>query len=806
MIAPNQEKRTNGLICLFLALGTVLVYSRVFVCGFTNYDDPNYITDNVHVKTGLSAANVAWAFTTGHASNWHPLTWISHMVDCQIFGLNPAGHHAVNLLFHIANTLLLFGVLKRMTGAVWRSACVAALFAWHPLHVESVAWVSERKDVLSTFFWMLTMLAYLRCVKEFKARSSKFKVYYGLTLLCFAFGLMSKPMVVTLPFVLLLLDFWPLQRISVPRFAIGDSKAGEEWRFGRVSLARALLEKAPLIALAIAGSIVTFLVQQHGGAVQSLESFAFPDRVANALVTCFRYVGHMFWPGGLAIFYPFQRNLPVWQWAGAAVMLAAVTALAFMWRRRRPFFITGWLWYLGTLLPVIGLVQVGMQAMADRYTYLPLVGLFIAVVWGANEAAQRMPQIKVPSFAAAGAVLAACAALTVAQIGYWHDSIALFKHAIAVTDDNSLAHVNLGEAYDRLGRTAEAKAEFTEALKIDPDSPGTINGLGEVYAHGGDATNAVKYFESALRKRPFFGDALYNLGNVLAAEGKYAEAAADYARAVQANPDRADAHNNLGVMLVKLNRLDEAVNEFKAALRANPDMPEVEDELGGVYAKSGRDAEARMHYAEAIRLNPNFAHAHTRLGYLLAREGRGDLAITHFQKVVELEPNNGAGYRDLASAYMAQKLFDKAAAAYGEAIRLDPNDAAARSLLGGAFLSVGNYEGAIQSFREALRINPDLVGALRNLAWILATNPKVELRNGAEALRLAEHVNQLDTERIPRLLECLDVAQAELGRFDDALKTAEQVRQLAAAAGDTNTASRAAKRIELYRAGKPFRE
>jgi tetratricopeptide (TPR) repeat protein len=806
VIASSQDKRTSGQICLFLAIGTLLIYSRVFFCGFTNYDDPNYITENFHVKTGLSVGNVAWAFTTGHASNWHPLTWISHMVDCQFFGLNPGGPHAVNLLLHTANTLLLFGVLKRMTGAVWRSACVAALFAWHPLHVESVAWLSERKDVLSTFFWMLTMLAYLRYATELKARTSKAKVFYGLTLLCFACGLMSKPMVVTLPFVLLLLDFWPLRRISDPRFMIGDSKVEAEGRFGRVSLARAFLEKTPMFALAVAASVVTFLVQQHGGAVQSLETLTFQERIANALVTYLRYVGHTIWPGGLSIYYPFKHDLPVWQWAGAAVILLGVTVAALVWRRQRPFFIAGWLWYLGTLVPVIGLVQVGTQAMADRYTYLPLVGLFIATVWGANEAVQRMPRMKVPFFAAGGAALTVCAVLTVVQVGYWHDSISLFKHAIAVTRDNSLAHVNLGEAYDRLGRTAEAKEEFTQALKIDPDSPSTINGLGEVYAHGGDATNAVKLFESALRKRPYFGDALYNLGNVLAAEGKYAEAAGNYAKAVQAKPDKADAHNNLGAMYVKLGRLDDAVKEFQAALRANPNLAEAEDDLAGVYLKQGQPAKARAHYAEAIRIDPNFAHAHSRLGYLLAREGRGDLALTHFEKVIELEPNNGAAYRDLAGAYMVQKLFEKAGAAYTEAIRIDPNDAAARSLLGGVYLSVGNYESAIKSFREALRVNPDLVGALRNLAWILATNPRAELRNGPEALRLAEHLNQLDTERIPRLLECLDVAQAEVGRFDDAVKTAEQVRQLAAAAGDTNTAGRAAQRIEIYRAGKPFRE
>jgi tetratricopeptide (TPR) repeat protein len=798
-MAATHEQRTSRLIGAALILGTLLAYGRVLTCGFTNFDDPNYITENSHVSSGLSAGNLAWAFTTGHASNWHPLTWISHMVDCQIFGLHAAGHHAVNLLFHLANTLLLFGILKRMTGAIWRSAAVAALFAWHPLHVESVAWLSERKDVLSAFFWLLTMRAYLRYVEEFKVHSPKFKACYVMALVWFVCGLMSKPMVVTLPFVLILLDYWPLRRI------LSSGEAGTPAP-GTVSFRRALLEKAPMLALALIASLITFFVQQHGGAVRSLESLPFQERAANALVSYVRYMGDLFWPRDLAVFYPFPGHIAGWQWGGAAALLAVVTLGAFSLRRRHPFLITGWLWYLGTLVPVIGLVQVGTQAMADRYTYLPSIGWFIALAWGAGEAVQRLPRTKLPVLAAGGAALVACLALTVVQTGYWKNSRTLFSHAIAVTKDNTLAHVNLGEAYDKEGNAELAKAEFMKALQINPESASTLNGLGEVLAHGGDTANAVKYFDSALSRRPFFGDAHYNLGNVFAATGDYVQAAAHYAEAVRAKPDSPDAHNNLGAMLVKMGRWDDAANEFKTALRLNPNFPEAEDELGGVLAKLGQTDAARQHYAVAVRLKPDFAHAQNRLGFMLAKSGRIDLAIPHLLKATVLEPTNSVAFRDLAAAYAGQGELDKAVAAYKDASRLDTNDASARSLMGGVLMAQGNHEAAIEAFRDALRLNPDLPGALRNLAWILATCPKPELRNGAEAVRLAEHVNHLSPQPDPRMLEALDVALAEAGRFDDAIKTAEQVRQLAGADGDANTAKRAAQRLELYRAGKPFHE
>ena len=798
----NHEQRLSRLICLALVLGTLAAYGRVLTCGFTNYDDPAYITENIHVEPGLSASGVEWAFTTGHASNWHPLTWISHMADCQIFGLRPAGHHAVNLLFHLTNTLLLFGVLKRMTGAMWRSACVAALFAWHPLHVESVAWLSERKDVLSAFFWLLTMGAYA-CYVAARAKqipvASEVRKHYVLTLIFFVLGLLCKPMLVTLPFALLLLDYWPLRRILVSR-EMGATASGA------VPLRQALLEKAPMMALAVVTSIITFLVQQRGGTVSSLETLPLSERTANAVVAYVRYLTNLFWPHDLSIYYPFQHGLAVWQWGGAAVILAFISMAALAWRQRYPYFITGWLWYLGTLVPVIGLVQVGMQAMADRYTYLPLIGIFIAIAWGATEAIQRLPQLKKPAFAVGGLVLAACLTLTVVQIGYWQDSKTLFKHAIAVTKNNSLAHVNLGEAYDKEGKNAEARAEFEQALAIDPDAPGTLNGLGAVYAHGGDAANAVKYFQAALKKRPSFGDAHYNLGNVLAAEGNYPQAAEQYFEAVKLKPDSPDAHNNLGAMLVKLGRLDEAVDEFKAALRANPNFAEAEDELGGVLAKLGQADTARTHYAEAVRLKPDFVHARLKLGLLEARAGQIDFAINNFLVAVRVEPTNADAHFNLAAAYAAKRDLNNAASEFDAATRLNPADADGWGRLAGVLNVLGRHAEAVRAYREAIRRRADWAAAMHDLAWILATNPNAELRNGAEALRLAQTANELTDNRDPNMLAALDTAYAEVGRFDDAIKTAEKVQQLATNAAQAKIAGQAAKRVELYRAGKAFHE
>ena len=440
-------------ICIFLAVSTFAVYSQVQDHEFINYDDDKYVTNNEYVKAGFTRDSVGWALTTSYNSNWHPMTWLSHMLDAQLFGPNSKGHHLTNLLFHIANVLLLFLVLLRMTGALWQSGFVAALFALHPLNVESVAWVAERKNVLSTFFWLLTMWAYIRYAQKTNLKR------YSLVILFFAMGLMSKPMLVTLPFVLLLLDYWPLRRLQSDR---------------RTAISRLVYEKIPLLVL-VAGSVVTTLtVQKMGGALGSLNAFPIQERVINALVSYWLYLQKMIWPGGLAIFYAHPENtLSVWKGLATAALLALVTTAAIRLARRAPYFAVGWFWYLGTLIPVIQLVQTGSIAMADRYAYVPLIGIFIIIAWGLPELLAKWRLRSRILTIAAGIWISTLMLMTWNQVSHWKNSITIFSHAIEVTDieypDFLLAHNNLANALLAEGRTGKAISHYKMAINLMPD-------------------------------------------------------------------------------------------------------------------------------------------------------------------------------------------------------------------------------------------------------------------------------------------------------------------------------------------------
>ena len=802
---PSATKNQFRYVALALLIGTFAAFSSVLRADFINYDDLDYVVNNYHLKSGLTAANISWAFTTGFASNWHPLTWISLMVDYQLYGLRAGGFHLTNLLLHMANSVLLLAVVYRMTGALWRSAFVAALFAWHPLHVESVTWVAERKDVLSGFFWLLTMLFYVRYAREFKVPGSKFKVHYVLALVFFVCALMSKPMAVTLPFVLLLMDWWPLKRVYDFRFT-NDEPQGTQTNPARATPGKLAVEKLPFFALAAASSIITFSVQKAGHAVALLENIPWSERIANALVAYASYLRKTVWPDDLAIFYPFQHQLPAWQWLGAALLLAALTGLAVATAKKRSYFAVGWFWYLGTLVPVIGLVQVGEQSLADRYTYLPLIGVFIILAWGIADLTQPWPgRIIILKVAAAG-VLAGCLLLTAIQTRYWRDSITLFTHDLAVAKDNSVAHANIADALDKQNKVAEAKAEFMKALKLDPESPRTLNGLGELYAQDGDVTNAVNYFNAALRRRPLYSDAHYNFGNLLAAHGKFTEAADHYILSLREKPGSAEAHNNLGVMCLHLGKPDEAADEFQAALNIQPDFPEAHVQMGDVLSDLQQPVPAQAHYAEAVQQKPDFAYAHLRLGLGLAQDGDVEDAVAQLLTVTKLDPTNATAYNDLGRIFIAQKNFDSAAEVFAKAVQLDPANADFQARLATTLAYQRKIAEAVKVYQDALRLKPDLPIALRNLAWILATDSKPEIRNGAEAVKLAEHANALIPKPDPSYLEVLDAAYAEAGRFDDAIKTAEKVQQLCTNEQQKVIADRAAKRLELYKAGKPFHE
>ena len=538
-ISWKEKLQRPGPLCLLLTVMTLAVFLPVARHGYVNYDDSDYVTANRHVQSGLTWENVVWAFKSGHASNWHPLTWISHMLDAQLFGDKPGAQHLVNLGLHIADTLLLFLLLRRMTGALWRSFMVAALFAVHPLHVESVAWISERKDVLSAFFFLLTLGAYARyaeCRMQrpnagrtprtscFTFHVSRFTPvpaagWYLVALLLFTLGLMSKPMLVTLPFVLLLLDFWPLGRFHPSSLTPRPSLP---WRL--------LAEKAPFFLLAAASSVVTFIAQRKGGAVST--SLSFGARLANAVISYVRYIGKMLWPRDLSILYPHPGHWPAWEVAASLVILVAICVAVVLLSRRRPYLPMGWLWFCGTLVPVIGLVQVGIQSMADRYTYLPLIGLFIMLVWGIADSIPPQPWRGGAMAVGGGALLVACALLTEQQVQFWRDSAALFGHAVQVTKDNYLAYNNLGFYLSGQGKTAEAMENYRMSLKINPA----------------------------------YEDALNNLGYALAGQKKYLEAVPLYEAALRIRPDQAEVHNNLGNALSEIGKIDEAIQHYLVLL------------------------------------------------------------------------------------------------------------------------------------------------------------------------------------------------------------------------------------------------
>jgi protein O-mannosyl-transferase len=547
----GAAKARPRVIGLLLALVTLLVYLPVCHYNFVNYDDSDYVTENHVVQNGLTWAGVEWAFTTWHAGNWHPLTWLSHMLDCELFGLNAGAHHSVNVLFHAANAVLLFVLLLRMTNALWPGAFVAALFAWHPLHVESVAWIAERKDVLSTFFGLLALLSYARFVEESKVQNHKSNVFYALALLMFALGLMSKPMLVTLPFVMLLLDFWPLQRPSTfPRLA---------------------LEKWPFFLLIIVSCIVTFLAQRQGEAVVSLAKISLRYRLENAPLAVGRYLLKMIWPADLAVIYPMPDKIPMFAIAAAVAVLVFVSLAVWLARWRSPYLLVGWLWYLGTLVPVIGLVQVGGAALADRYTYLPSIGVFLAVAFGVRDLAGRFPIPKMVITVAAAAILAGCLMLTESQLSYWRDSRTLFAHAVAVTKENDIARTNLGVALEQEGKFDEALAEYRKAERLAPERYQVHN----------------------------------NLGNLLANMGKPEEALAEYREAARLKPDLPFLHDSLGSVLSGLGRFSEAMSEFTNAAWLDPAYPWPHFEMGKALLKQGRDAGAMDQFREALRLGPD---------------------------------------------------------------------------------------------------------------------------------------------------------------------------------------------------------
>jgi len=505
---PVTGRQLQLVVCLLLTAFTLAVFWQVQFNDFILYDDPSYVTSNRHVQSGLTGRGIFWALTTTDVSNWHPLMWLSLMLDFDLFRLNPAGYHWTNLLFHIANTILLFTVFRRMTEDIWRSAFVAALFAIHPLHVESVAWISERKDVLSAFFWILTMWTYIRYT-EHRGTGN-----YLMLIAAFVLGLMAKPMLVTLPFVLLLLDVWPLRRLHFP-FTCFNKTLPDDVGRREIAWPHALWEKLPLFFLAFLSIVITYLAQMSWNAVGSLEMFPLNIRIANALISYVHYIVKMFWPANLAFFYPYVVWWPPWIVAGAALLLAGLTFLILKYMGTRPYLTVGWLWYLGTFVPVIGVVQVGSQAMADRYTYIPLIGLFMMIAWGVPELFGNWRFRKMFLSVLSGVVLTVLALSSWQQVQYWRNSVTLFEHALSVTSGNYLAHNNLGVALSLAERTEEAVCHYSAALLIKPDYTDAHNNLGVTLAVQGKVDAAIGHYTQALLISPDHEKARANLAAAL---------------------------------------------------------------------------------------------------------------------------------------------------------------------------------------------------------------------------------------------------------------------------------------------------
>jgi len=684
----------NWGICVFLAAITLAVFGRTINYGFVNYDDDVYVYANPAIQKGLTLNGIGWAFTHAVSGNWHPLTMISYLADYQLHGLNPGGYHLTNDLLHTVTVILLFLILKEMTGTLWRSAFVAAVFAIHPLRVESVAWISERKDVLSGVFFMLTLWAYVRYVR----RPFSY-VRYLWVALALALGLMSKPMLVTVPFVLLLLDYWPLNRFS--------NSANRQKGFSIPR--RIVLEKSPLLALSIGACVAAVLAQKS--AIASDTVLAFPSRVGNALVSYIIYIRQMFFPAGLAVFYPFPlAGLALWKVVLALMALVAVSAGVLCYRLKQPYLLVGWFWYLGMLVPVIGLVQVGLQGHADRYTYLPEIGLYVALTWLAVELFARWHYSRVFFGSIAVVVIAALSAGSFTQVSYWRDSESLWNHTLACTANNMVANDNLGEALLQKGRVDEAIAYFRKALEIQPNDTLTQTHLAVALFQEGQPNEAFARFRKALALRPADPLIHYNFGVALLHYGQVNEAATQFQKALELQPDYAQDLSRLGNASLHRGQVDEAIALFQTLLKVQPDDTEAHYILGMIFLQQGKAKEATNQLEEVLKFQPANPQAHDNLGLALLRTGRVPEALIHFQKALELQPDNADARNNLA--WVLATSPDASIRNGGKAVELAQQ---ANELSGGknpiffgtlaaAYAEAGRFPEAVATTRQALQL------------------------------------------------------------------------------------------------------
>ena len=758
---PRQAAR-RWWIALALAAITLALFWPLSHYDFLDFDDQAYVTENPYVRSGLNWNSLAWAFTTSTAGNWHPLTWISHLLDVQLSGLQAGRHHLTNVLLHTANGVLVFLLLQKITGAVWRSALVAALFAWHPAHVESVAWIAERKDVLSALFFILTLFGYV----WHAARPGWGR--YAATLALFALALMAKPMVVTLPFVLLLLDFWPLRRVSAALAPPAENKPAGPPAFPSLPLSRLLAEKIPLLVLSAIGCVLTLWAQQRSNAVASAQEISLSHRFTHILASYLDYLALLFYPHHLAIFYPY----PVQEETAKAIGGAAVLAVASVWiiisARRRPWLAVGWFWFLGMLAPVIGLVQAGGQAYADRYTYLPAIGLFICVVWAGADLALRIPAVKLLALIFGVAMLAA----TSLQIPIWKNTRTVFEHAARVTQNNYLALTLLGSLRAADGNGDGAIELYREALRDKPNYAKAHFFLARALEQQGKTNQAVREYGMALRTDPSFEQARIFLGLLLAGEKEYEQAAAQYEAVLKINPRSAVAHNDLARLLQTEGRLDESIRHCLAALQLDSSLAEAHNNLGILYLQKGQLADGTTQLREALRLHPG----------------------------------NGETEYNLATALIQQRQWKEASDFLQRIAPAQPDNSNAQYQYGLALAHQGRTREAMSQYAKALLLTPDFAEALDRLAWIASTDPHSESRNGAQAVSLSEKACALTGRQQPAMLLTLAAAFAEAGRLQDAVATAQEGLDLAGTKGQREVEANARRLLEAFQAGHPFRE
>jgi len=722
--AATPAPQKNLWICLALFFSTLAGYAQARHFEFINYDDPFYVSRSLHVRDGITAEGLRWALTSGEGANWFPVTRLSHLLDAQLFGMQSGWHHLTSVLIHAFAAWLLFAFLQRATGARWPSVLAAFLFALHPLHVESVAWVSERKDVLCAFFWMLSLWAYVRHTASRGDRR--------VCLAAFCLGLMSKPMIVSLPFVLLFLDVWPLGR-----------KRTLSWK-------QLFREKTPFFALSAASAIITYLVQQSSGAVRTFAAVPLGLRIENALVSSVVYIGKLFWPAGLAVFYPYPADSEVWQALLALVVVAGISAAVLRCVSAYPYLAVGWFWYVVTLMPVLGIVQVGGQARADRYMYVPMIGLTIMLAWGAADVLRHWPRLKPATIAAAAVACLSFAVVTWRQTQYWRDSESLFQHAVDVTERNDVAQHQLGNALLEVpGRLPDAINHLQAALRINANSAATHTDLGSALSKlPGRLPDAIAEYRAAVRIDSDLPIPHSNLGSALTKmPGGLPEAIAECQAAVRLDPDLAEAHDSLGSALSKAGRLPEAVAQFEAALGLDAANPEFHNHLGiALAAIPGRLPDAIAEYRQALRLRPDDQEARNNLGTALSNEPAYlPEAIAQYEAVLRRDPNSADTQYNLAVALAKTpgRLPD-AIAHFEAALRMDPENAEAHNNLG---FALTNYPARLPEARDhfeaALRINPDYADAHYNLGVALSNLPG----RMPEAIRHFEAAERLRPDR-----------------------------------------------------------